>query len=261
MAEQTQENQHVVLQTQALTKVYGSMTVVNEVDLTVFRGERLVILGPNGAGKSTLLNILAAELAPSRGTVRLFGRDASTMPMQERVRLGMRRTFQHSQLMGQMTVEQHLALALQAFSHEHWSMQSALGSQRREAVHELAQRCHIEALLPLRADKLSHGQRRQLELAMTMGSNPRLLLLDEPAAGLSPTERVWLKDWIVHLDPQVTVLLIEHDMDIALSVADRVMVMQNGTVIFSGNVDQVVNDPDVQAIYLGAHAPHSRVPA
>lgn len=243
----------VVLHTQGLTKTYGALAAVSEVDLCVRRGERLVILGPNGAGKSTLLNILAAETAPSRGTVRLFDRDASGMPMAERVKLGLRRTFQHSQLMAQMTVEQHLALALQAFEHAHWSLQKVLRPQRLAAVHALAQRCRIEALLPLQANELSHGQRRQLELAMTMGGTPGLLLLDEPAAGLSPAERHWLKDWILQLDPSVTVLLIEHDMDIALSVAQRVMVMQNGVVVFSGQVDEVVKDPRVQEIYLGAH--------
>jgi len=243
----------VVLQTQGLTKTYGALTAVSEVDLCVRRGERLVILGPNGAGKSTLLNILAAEIKPSRGGVRLFDRDASGMAMAERVKRGLRRTFQHSQLMAQMTVEQHLALALQAFEHAHWSVRQVLSSERKAAVHALAQRCRIEALLPLQANELSHGQRRQLELAMTMGGTPGLLLLDEPAAGLSPAERQWLKDWILQLDNTVTVLLIEHDMDIALSVAQRVMVMQNGVVVFSGPVDEVVKDPRVQEIYLGAH--------
>jgi branched-chain amino acid transport system ATP-binding protein len=108
-------------------------------------------------------------------------------------------------------------------------------------------------LLPLQANELSHGQRRQLELAMTMGGTPTLLLLDEPAAGLSPAERHWLKEWILQLDPSVTVLLIEHDMDIALSVAQRVMVMQNGVVVFNGQVEEVIKDPRVQEIYLGAY--------
>lgn len=243
----------VVLHTQGLTKTYGAVTAVSEVDLSVRRGERLVILGPNGAGKSTLLNILAAEIAPSRGSVHMFDRDAADLSMAQRVKRGLRRTFQHSQLMAQMTVEQHLALALQAFEHAHWSLQRALGRERQAAVHALAQRCRIEALLPLQAQELSHGQRRQLELAMTMGGTPGLLLLDEPAAGLSPAERHWLKDWILNLDSSVTVLLIEHDMDIALAVADRVMVMQNGVVVFSGQVHEVVQDPRVQEIYLGAH--------
>lgn len=242
----------VVLEARALSKTYGSLTAVSQVNLRVRLGERLVILGPNGAGKSTLLNVLAAELAPSSGELRMFDRDALSMPMHERVRAGLRRTFQHSQLMAELTVEQHLALALQAFAQRHWSWRAALAPAPKQTVRRLAEDCRIEALLPLRAGQLSHGQRRQLELAMTMGGEPRLLLLDEPAAGLSPAERNWLRTWISQLDRSVTVLLIEHDMDIALAVADRVMVMQSGAVIFDGGVDQVVKDSQVQAIYLGS---------
>ena len=237
-----------------LTHTYGTLKAINAVDLTVLQGERLVILGPNGAGKSTLLNVLAGELLPSSGRVELFGEDAAQLSMPMRVRMGLRRTFQHSQLMSNLTVEQHLALALQAYQQEHWSWRKALGVQRKQAALELAQRCRIEPLLCKCANELSHGEMRQLELAMAMGGEARLLLLDEPAAGLSPAERVWLKDWIKHLDRSITVLLIEHDMDVALSVADRVVVMQNGVVAFRGDVNQVVDDPRVQEIYLGSRS-------
>lgn len=247
----------LVLKTQGLTKSYGALTAVKDVDLSVQLGERLVILGPNGAGKSTLLNILAGEIEPSSGTVEIFGKEAAHMSIASRVQMGLRRTFQHSQLLAQMTVEQHLALALQAYAQQHWSLRKALGADRRQSVHDLACRCRIEALLYKRANELSHGERRQLELAMSMGGSARLLLLDEPAAGLSPNERIWLKEWILSLDRSVTVLLIEHDMDVALAVADRVIVMQNGVVAFRGNVSEVIADKRVQEIYLGSHG-HSK---
>lgn len=250
---ENQNERPVVLNTKGLTKKYGAFCAIKDVDLTVLQGERLVILGPNGAGKSSLLNVLAGEVQPSNGSVLLFGQEAARLSMAARARMGMRRTFQHSQLMANMTVEQHLALALQAYGQEHWSWRSALSPHRRQAALALARRCRIEPLLCKCANELSHGEMRQLELAMAMGGQARLLLLDEPAAGLSPAERAWLKEWILQLDRNITVLLIEHDMDVALSVADRVVVMQNGVVAFRGDVSQVVGDPRVQEIYLGSH--------
>lgn len=260
-AQQSSNEQTVVLQTQELTKSYGALTAVKHVNLSVQQGERIVILGPNGAGKSSLLNILAGEVAPSSGSVLLFGKEAAQLSIAGRVKMGLRRTFQHSQLLAQMTVEQHLALAIQAYAQQHWSLSAALGYARRQAAHELAHRCRIEPLLLKKANELSHGERRQLELAMSMGGAARILLLDEPAAGLSPNERTWLKEWILQLDRSVTVLLIEHDMDVALSVADRVIVMQNGVVAFRGDVSQVIADKHVQEIYLGSNSHDQEVRA
>ena len=248
----------VVLKTHGLTKSYGAVTAVKDIDLSVQVGERLVILGPNGAGKSSLLNILAGEISPSSGSVEIFGKEAANISISSRVKMGVRRTFQHSQLLALMTVEQHLALAIQAYAQQHWSLRAALSSERREAAHQLAHRCRIEGLLHKQANELSHGERRQLELAMGMGGAARMLLLDEPAAGLSPSERVWLKEWIVALDREVTVLLIEHDMDVALTVADRVVVMQNGVVAFRGDVNEVTGNAYVQEIYLGSHVQNSQ---
>ena len=250
---QAENEPPVVLAMQELTKSYGALTAVKDVNLTLLQGERVVILGPNGAGKSTLLNILAGEVAPTSGAVQLVGKDAARLTIADRVQMGLRRTFQHSQLLALMTVEQHLALAIQAYAQQHWSFSAALGVKRRQAARDLANRCRIEPLLQKKANELSHGERRQLELAMAMGGDARVLLLDEPAAGLSPTERTWLKEWILQLDRTVTVLLIEHDMDVALSVADRAVVMQNGVVAFRGDVSQVIADKHVQEIYLGSH--------
>lgn len=180
-----------------------------------------------------------------------MGRSVTSLSARERAVMGLRRTFQHSQCMAGLRVSEHLRLALSAASGDLWSLKGLHDAQAEAQVQSLAESAGVSALLPKLAEDLSHGEKRQLELAMAMAGHARVLLLDEPAAGLSVRERRWLTDWLLNLPREQTLLLIEHDMEVALAVADRVIVLQNGRLLFSGNVQETINSPLVQSIYLG----------
>lgn len=241
----------VSLQARGLSKFYGALCVLDQLSLEVLEGERVVILGPNGAGKSTLIQLLAGELQPSAGEVLFMGQSVTRLSSRQRAVMGMRRTFQHSQCMAGLRVQEHLMLALRAASGEVWSLQRLHDPQLQSQVLALAESTGVTDLLPQFAADLSHGEKRQLELAMAMAGQARVLLLDEPAAGLSVRERQWLAHRLQSLPREQTLLLIEHDMEVALAVAERVIVLQNGRLIFSGSVEETVSSPLVQSVYLG----------
>ena len=241
------------LQLDGVAKYFGGLRAVDGVSLTVRPGERRALIGPNGAGKTTLFNLVAGMLPVTGGTIRLFGADVTGKPAHRRAALGLARTFQITNLFPGLTVLENCLLAVQALTPARLSMLRPVAGYA--ALHARA-RAILAAVGLTGVDEvvvanLSHGEQRQLEIALALAGKPRLLLLDEPTAGLSPAESRLMADLLVGLDPAITVLMIEHDMDIALALASHVTVLHYGRVIADGSPDQIRNDPQVREIYLG----------
>jgi branched-chain amino acid transport system ATP-binding protein len=215
-------------------------------------GERRAILGPNGAGKTTLFNVVAGDYLPTSGTVELFGADVTHLQTYRRTRLGLCRTYQTSQLFMGLTVAQSLFLAIRGAKGGRFDPRRPPADDAgRVRSAEIAAMVHLADEFKSPVGLLSHGQQRQLELGMALAGDPRLLMLDEPAAGLSRGERTLLSSLLQGLPREITVVLVEHDMDVALAAADRVTVMHEGTIIVDGTPDEIQANPLVQDIYLG----------
>ena len=216
-------------------------------------GERRAILGPNGAGKTTLFNVIAGDLAPSAGRVELFGEDVTTLPSRVRARLGLARTYQQSRLFLGLTVENSIYLSILGVRNGH--LRPVVLPRRDEELRERARaaagRVAISHKLDELVGSLSHGEHRQVALAMALASEPTILMLDEPASGLSRGERTLLTDLLLALDREITLILIEHDMDVALRVAERVTMMHEGRVIVEGTPTEIRGDELVHELYLG----------
>ena len=236
-----------------LSKVFGGLRAVDDASLTVTSGERRVLIGPNGAGKTTLFNCIAGTLRPTTGRVMLFGEDISSLAENRRTARGMGRTFQISNVFTDLTAHQNLMLAIVGTDARKWIMHrpvSAFAAERAQALEGLAR-----VGLGDRADELvkflSYGERRQLELALALNVNPKVLLLDEPCAGLSPRERQRFSQLIAALPREITLIMIEHDIDIALALADRVTVLHHGRVILDGTPGEVQTNAQVREVYFG----------
>ena len=250
-----------VLQLRGVGRRFGGLVAVADLSLEVAGGERRAILGPNGAGKTTLFNLIAGEFRPTTGRVLLFGEDVTRLPAHRRMRRGLTRTYQTALLFGGLTVADNLYLALRGPASARMSLRRPGPDDRyRARARELAVTVGLTGVLETKAAALSHGERRQLELGMALAGQPRLLMLDEPAAGLSPGERGRLTELLLALDPAITVLLIEHDMDVALRVADRVTVMHDGRTIAEGSPAEIRASKTVQDVYLGS-GPHPPAPS
>ena len=244
-----------ILQLRGIGRRFGGVVAVSGVDLSVRAGERRAILGPNGAGKTTLFNLISGEFPPSTGTVELFGRDVTHVPGRTRARMGLSRTFQTSRLFGGLTVEDNLYLAVLGVGSGHLRLvRSKADAGMRARARSMAEVVGLTDRLEALVSELSHGEQRQLEVGMARVSEPKLLMLDEPAAGLSRAERVKLTELLLSLDPSITLILIEHDMDVALRVAQWVTMMHDGRVIVEGTPDEIRADETVHALYLGSHA-------
>lgn len=241
------------LRLRAVTKHFGGVHAVRDVDLDVVHGERRAVIGPNGAGKTTLFRLVAGEDTVSHGTVQLFGQDVTTAPMYRRARAGITRTFQTPHVFDGLSVEDNLFLSFVGAAKGRFSLRRSSSGQR-ERVRGLAERLGMDDLLASDVADLSHGERRQVGIAMALAGNPKLLMLDEPAAGLSPVERHSLTDLLTNLPREVTLLLIEHDMNIALGVADRVAVMHDGAIVREGSPVEIRKDELVHRLYLGSVA-------
>jgi len=243
----------------ALDRVYrrfGGLEAIRDISMSVPEGARRAIIGPNGAGKTTLFNIITGELAATAGRLRLFGRDVTGLPAHARAALGLGRTFQITNLFGPLTVEDNVLLAVQGLLPSKYRMLRPLRSDR--AVVARAQALLEPAGLWAKRDAevrvLSYGEQRQLEVLLALAGGPRLLLLDEPAAGLSPGERREMARFIKGLDPRLTLLLIEHDMDVAFEIVDTITVLHFGCVVADGPKEAVRANPSVQDIYLGGES-------
>jgi branched-chain amino acid transport system ATP-binding protein len=246
-------DQPTALRAEGLTKSFGGVHAVRSVDLAVGIGERRALLGPNGAGKSTLFSLFTGELAPDGGRISIFGQDATRRSVRARARLGLGRTYQISQLFPQLTVEQSLFLAGSAGAGFAFRLWRGWRSHREQVAWaaEVADRVGLADRLGSPVRELSHGQQRQLELGMAMAMRPRLVMLDEPAAGLSPAERQMLVGLVLALPADVTLVLIEHDMDLVLQLAGRITVLHRGQVIADDEPAAVRASEDVQRVYLG----------
>ena len=222
------------------------------VDLEVRPGERRAVLGPNGAGKTTVFNLISGEFPPSSGRVELFGQDVTTLPARKRARLGLSRTFQTSRLFAGLSVEDNLYLGALGVAAGHLRMvPSGKDDGLREKARAMSTQVGLQERLGDFVADLSHGEQRQLEVGMALVAEPRLLMLDEPAAGLSRAERVRLTEMLIGLDPDITLILIEHDMDVALRVAKWVTMMHDGRVIVEGTPEQIRSNQTVHDLYLG----------
>jgi branched-chain amino acid transport system ATP-binding protein len=241
------------LRLDGVLKTFGGLRAVDGVSLAVAPGERRALIGPNGAGKTTLFNLIAGVLPVTGGAIRLFGEDVTRAPAHRRAARGLARTFQITNLFPGLTVLENCILAVQALTPVKFSMLRPVSAYAalRERARAILAAVGLKGVVGARVANLSHGEQRQLEIALALAGQPRLLLLDEPTAGLSPAESRLMADLLARLDPAITVLMIEHDMDIALALATRVTVLHYGRVIADGTRDEVRADPQVREIYLG----------
>ena len=243
----------VVLRGRDLTRRWGGVVAVNAVSIDLHRGEVHAVIGTNGAGKSTLVNVLSGEIDASSGTVELQGHDVTRWPQPRRARAGLGRSYQRSTLFPQFTVLENCRLAAQARFQMPWRLGSAASTcdASNRAGREAAARAGLAGVLEREAGLLSHGERRQLEIAMCLATNPSVLLLDEPLAGMGAEESERMLELLSGLREGHAILLVEHDMDAVFRIADRITVLVDGAVIASGAPAAVRDNPDVQAAYLG----------
>ncbi len=247
------ERAEPVLRLRGIGRRFGGLHAVRNVDLEVAYGERRAILGPNGAGKTTLFNVISGDVRPTTGTIEFFGDEITTLPPRVRAKLGIGRTYQKSRLFLGMSVEDNLYVAILGVRRGHLRPIVLPGRDGtlREHARELARTVGLDGRESVLVGSLSHGEQRQLEVAMARAVDPSLMLLDEPASGLSRGERVALTDLLLTLDPSITLILIEHDMDVALRVADRITMMNEGEVIVEGTPDEIRANQTVHDLYLG----------
>ena len=245
----------VLLRSRDITRRWGGLVAVDRVSIELLRGQVHAVIGTNGAGKSTLINILSGEIAPSNGQVELLGQDVTAWPQPRRARAGLGRSYQRNTIYPSFTVLENCRLAAQAGRQKAWSWwQDAQACPHSVALaHQVAERAGLTPLLQRPAGLLSHGQKRQLEIAMCLATQPQVLLLDEPLAGMGAEETDRMLALLSDLRSGHAILLVEHDMDAVFRIADRITVMVNGAVLASDTPQAVRASPEVQAAYLGGH--------
>ncbi|NDZ17653.1 ABC transporter ATP-binding protein [Variovorax sp. WS11] len=244
------------LEIRGLNKSFGALKVICNFDLSIPTGARHAIIGPNGAGKTTLFNLVTGWVRPTSGTVLVHGQPLEMKSPQAIVRAGFARSFQRNMLMEGLTVLENLRLACQAFSASRWQMfQRASGCPDVvKKAKSIAERLELDNVLTRLVRELSYGQKRQLEVAIALCAEPRILLMDEPAAGTSPSERKQLIALIRGLSSDLTLLLVDHDMDVVFELCGQITVLSYGKVLASGDRETVSNNPSVREAYLGKHA-------
>ena len=243
----------VCLALDGVTKRFGSLSVLDGVSFAIPTGQRCGVIGPNGAGKSTLFNIVAGELAATRGTVRFLSADVTRRSAHARARLGLARTFQTTTLFPKLTVLDNLVLALQAHSTERFAMllpRSRYRARDDEAF-ALLERVGLRARAGALVDALGYGEKRQVEILLALAQRPKLLLLDEPTAGLAPADASLVTEMLKREHAGLTMVLIEHDMGVVFDVVERLVVLHHGRVVADGPLDAIRGDEKVQEIYLG----------
>ena len=240
------------IELRGVTKLFGALAAISDVTMSVRPGERRAVLGSNGAGKTTLFNCVTGDFLPTSGTIRMFGEDLTNFPAHERIRRGLRRTYQISLLFGGMSVADNVYLACLGVSRGRFSLLRPRPSDAIVArAAELIEAVHLTDVRDTPVSSLSYGQQRQLEIALALAGAPRFILFDEPAAGLSPTERADLVAILTGLPDHIGYIIIEHDMDVALRVAGSVTMLHNGHVFKEGTPEEIENDAEVQELYLG----------
>ena len=237
---------------EGVTRAFGALTAIDDISFSVAAGERRAVLGANGAGKTTLFNAITGDFPPTAGRVLFFGEDVTELPPYERIRRGMRRTYQSSLLFRQLSVRDNLFLATRGVGRGRYSfVRPGPSHPSRVATEDLLERVRLAHVADEPVSSLSHGQQRQLEIGMALAGAPRLILFDEPAAGLSPVERRELVALLAAFPAHMGFVLIEHDLDVALRVVERVTIMHNGRVLKHGTPAEIQDDAEVQAIYMG----------
>ena len=239
------------LRIEKLSKSFGGLPAISDVSFEVAAGERRLIIGPNGAGKTTLFNLITGDLRADDGRIELFGENVSRYATHRRVHRGLGRTYQIITLFAKDTLEHNVALSLLGLSRERWSLFGRIAPGIHREAREVLRRVGLEDLAGRPVSEVAYGDKRRVEIAMALAQRPRLLLLDEPLAGLSREERVAIKALIDEVPRDVTVVMIEHDMDTALDMAERITVLHYGRVIVEGTRAEVVADPKTREVYLG----------
>jgi branched-chain amino acid transport system ATP-binding protein len=245
----------ILLRGKNLTRRWGGLVAVNNVSLDLERGSVHAVIGTNGAGKSTLINLLSGEFPPSSGEVELLGEDVSQWQQPRRARAGLGRSYQRNTIYPSFTVLENCRLSAQAQHQQAWAFwrRAETDATTQSIGHDAAVRVGLGDVLHRQAGFLSHGQKRQLEIAMCLATAPQVLLLDEPLAGMGAEETERMLTLLKELKQDHAILLVEHDMDAVFRIADCITVMVNGNVIASGTPDEVRNNPDVRSAYLGDH--------
>lgn len=241
------------LEVTGLSRYFGGLPAVQDVSLRVETGERRLLLGPNGAGKTTLFNLIAGDLKPSTGAIRVFGRDISRSRPDRRTHLGVARTYQIITLLAKNSLAHNVVMSLMGLRGIRFDPFGSLRgrSELWTRAEEVLARVGLDHLAGRSVAETSYGERRRLEIAMALAQEPKLLLLDEPLAGLSADERTEVQRLLESIPRDVTIVMIEHDMDVALAFADRITVMQRGAVVVEGTRAEVVADPKTREVYLG----------
>jgi len=241
------------LRVNALCKSFGGLRVTTNVNLTVEPGERRLIIGPNGAGKTTLFNLITGELRPDSGSILLFDQDITRVASRRRAHLGMARTYQIITLFGRDTILRNVTLALLGLSPLRWNPLIDLDREQHlvERARDALARVGLGHIAERPLAQTSYGERRRVEIAMALAQSPKILLLDEPFAGLSIDERRDVRQLLTAIPRDVTIVMIEHNMDVALEFAERITLLHFGEVIVEGTRSDVVNDPRTREVYLG----------
>ena len=248
----------LALQTFALNKSFGGIHATNDVSISIERGARHALIGPNGAGKTTLINLLTGVLLPSSGRIELGGDDITPLSVHQRARRGLARTFQINQLFAELTPLETVSVAIserKGLGFRMWQPLSRDRAVREESV-ELLRQFHLSDVMDDKTSSLSYGKRRLLEIAIALAAQPHVLLLDEPVAGVPDSDRHEILDTVASLPEDVTVVLIEHDMDLVFSFAQRISVLVNGALFVEGTTNEIARDPRVKAVYLGEEEIH-----
>ncbi|WP_273784290.1 ABC transporter ATP-binding protein [Brucella intermedia] len=245
-----------VFEVTKLRKNFGGLAVTNDVSISMARGDRVALIGPNGAGKTTFVNLVTGNLPATSGTVTLGGENVSRLNAMQRVRRGLVRSFQVTRLFFDMTPEEHVALAI---LQREGMTGRILGNYRKmpevmDEVRDILDTLGLLSLGQLRVSEIAYGQQRLLEIALALALHPKVLLLDEPAAGVPQSDTSRIEEALARLPPDLAVLMIEHDMDLVFRFAKRVVVLAAGTVIFDGLPEDVVQDARVREAYLGSYA-------
>jgi len=236
-----------------LRKSFGGLPAMNGVSLRVEPGERRLIIGPNGAGKTTLFNLITGDLERDSGSIRLFGHEVSRLKPHQRAHRGLARTYQIITLFPKDSLQHNIVLSLLGLRRMRWGTFKALARYTvlEDEAREVLKRVGLEHLSRRPIAEVAYGEKRRLEIAMALAQKPKLLLLDEPLAGLSREERTAMKDLIGRIPREVTVVMIEHDMDTALDLAERITVLHYGSVIVEGTRAEIIADPKTREVYLG----------
>lgn len=240
------------LDLEGVSRHFGALVALSGINMRIAAGERRAVLGSNGAGKTTLFNAITGDFPVTAGRIKFFGEDITDIPAHERIRRGLRRTYQISQLFGGLSVLDNVYLACRGVSRRRFSLlRPGISDVTMAQADSILHAVHLESDRHRLVGTLSHGQQRQLEIAMALAGAPRFILFDEPAAGLSPTERRDLVAILNALPKHIGYIIIEHDLDVALRVSDFVSMMHNGRVFKEGTPTEIEADPEVQEIYLG----------